>query len=294
MKNQMLSSLDWKIGPTATKIAIVLLWCQSFDSFPQSRELDSLKLLMAKGEHSNYCDALYMTSIELMRTGYFDSAHCVVDQLYLAGEQEADSLQIVRAIAIKASIMRREGHLDSAMRMYNTALAIAKRKFYSEQSKNILNSLGLLYVLEARYDVALRYLLESLDLRQQMSDKNELTVGFHNIGFVYQKLENYDKALFYYNKALTLKEQSTNRYDVEQLLLNIGWCYVNKTQYGIAYNYFEAAFTECNETCSDKFLIDAFLGLGYIARHQEEVAKAEEHFINSYSLARKHNEVAHA
>jgi tetratricopeptide (TPR) repeat protein len=127
-----------------------------------------------------------------------------------------------------------------------------------------------------------------------MSDKDELSVGFHNIGFVYQKLENYDKALFYYNKALTLKEQSTNRYDVEQLLLNIGWCYVNKTQYDIAYNYFEAAFAECNEACSDKFLIDAFLGLGYIARHQEEVAKAEEHFINSYSLARKHNDVRQA
>jgi tetratricopeptide (TPR) repeat protein len=249
---------------------------------------------MATGVHANYSDVLYMTSIELMRTGQFDSAYRVVNQLYLVGEQKLDSLQIVRAIAVKASIMRRQGHLDSAMRAYNTALTIARRKAYLEQSKNILNSLGLLYILEARYDVALRHLFESLELRQKISDENELSIAFHNIGFVYQKLENYDRALFYYNKSLTLREQSMKRDDMEQLLLNIGWCYVNKTQYDTAFKYFDAAFTECNEGCSEKFLIDAFLGLGYIARYQNEFERAEEHFIKSYSLARKHNDVRQA
>ena len=268
MENQRLNILDWQIRRSAIRILVVLLSSQSFEVLAQSRELDSLKSLVANGSNSNYCDSLYITSVELMRRGDFESANSVVNDLYLAGQQKMDSLQIVRAFAIRASLMRRTGNLDSAMSMYKAALAVAKRKAYYEQSKNILNSLGLLYALEARYDVALKFLFESLQLRKQAPNNYELSVALHNIGFVYQKLENYDKALFYYSESLTLKKQSDDRFDIEQLLLNIGWCYVHKTQYELANEYFDAAFAECSEACSDKFLIDAFLGLGYIAKHQ--------------------------
>ena len=294
MENQRLNILDWQIRRSAIRILVVLLSSQSFEVLAQSRELDSLKSLVANGSNSNYCDSLYITSVELMRRGDFESANSVVNDLYLAGQQKMDSLQIVRAFAIRASLMRRTGNLDSAMSMYKAALAVAKRKAYYEQSKNILNSLGLLYALEARYDVALKFLFESLQLRKQAPNNYELSVALHNIGFVYQKLENYDKALFYYSESLTLKKQSDDRFDIEQLLLNIGWCYVHKTQYELANEYFDAAFAECSEACSDKFLIDAFLGLGYIAKHQGKFEKAEEHFNNSYLLARKLNNMRQA
>lgn len=293
MKYPWINLLNWQQGRSVITIVALLSW-QSIELFSQSREIDSLKSLSIKGVRASDCDSLYMTSIELMRAEYFDSANTSLDLLYLIGEQRDDSLQIVRAIAIKASILRRQGYLDSAMAIYRSALSIAKRKSYLEQSKNILNSLGLLYALEARYDVALESLFESLQLRQQTSDKFELSVVFHNIGLVYYKLENYDKALHYYKKALAFKEQIANQHDLDQLLVNIGWCHVKKKEFQIGFKYFDEAFAKCEGTCSDKLLIDAFLGLGYIARSQSDLALAEEHFVNSYSLAIKHRDLRQA
>ena len=290
MKNPSLNR--WRHYPLYRSImAIAAALClHSPVSQSQSREVDSLKLVVANGLQLNPCDSLYITSIELMRNGELDLAYSVVNSLSLIGGERNDSLQIVRAIAIKAAILRRQGLLDSAMKTYSMALATARRKSYVEQKKNILNSLGLLYVLEARYDIALKCLFESLELRQQTSDAYELSVVYHNIGLAYYKLGNYDKALFYYGESLTFMTKSKNPDPLNQLFLNIGWCYIKQNQCNLASHYLSLAQANCDGTCSDKFLIDAHLGLGHIAYNQQRISEAESHFISSFSLAKKHND----
>ncbi len=294
MKTLPLNPLDGALCPFLSVVAAAIFWLHSFAAHSQSREIDSLKLLRVQGIKLDLADSLYICSIELMRNGQFDFAYSVVNRLSLVGEEKNDSLQIVRAIAIKASILRRQGHLDSAMTTYSTALAVARRKSYVEQRKNILNSLGLLYVLEARYDIALIYLFESLELRQQTADAYELSVVYQNIGLTYYKLQDFDKALFYYDKSLTFLKESKSHDSMDQLLLNIGWCYINKKEYDQASRYFFLAHAQCNGVCSDKFLIDAYLGLGYIARYKRKTVEAEKYFISSFLLAKKHNDLRQA
>ncbi len=294
MKNFHLNSLNWTLFSYVSPLAIAILLIYSHVAFSQSHEIDSLKSLVRKGRSVSPADSLYLAAIEMMRNNEFDSANFILSLLHLIGERRNDSLQIVRAIAIKASIQRRQGLLDSAMTTYHTGLTIAKRQSYSEQRKNILNSLGLLYILEARYDIALKFLFESLELRQKTGDKYELSVIFHNIGLGYYKLEDYDKALFYYDKSLVLKNTINNLDDLDQLLLNVGWCYVKKADYDQGSKYIHDAFTRCAGNCSEKFLIDANLGLGYIALYQQKMTNAKKYFINSYSLATKYKDIRQA
>jgi tetratricopeptide (TPR) repeat protein len=214
-----------------------------------------------------------------------------VNSLHLLGQVTGDTLQIVRSIAINASILRRQGLLDSAGSLYRKALAIANSKAYNEQRKNILNSLGLLYTLEARYDIALKYHFESLKLRQQTPDALEISVALHNIGLVYYKLSNFDKALNYYEGALISKRQADSELDIDFILLNIGWCYIQKKEFHTARKYIDAAFSACGSNCSDTFFTDAYLMIGTIALDQREYSEAEKYFCDSYALAEKNTNV---
>jgi tetratricopeptide (TPR) repeat protein len=179
------------------------------------------------------------------------------------------------------------------MNLYKIVLPISKRRSYADQSMNILNSMGNLYLAEARYDIALQRHFESLELRKGIGDEFAISVAAHNIGFVYYKIGNPDKAISYYSEALKLKKVIGNKHDIEHLLLNIGWCYIDKKDYNRAHEFFDTAFASCSDRPSDNFLMDAFLGMGYIAKGRGALNKAEEYFIKSYSTAKRNNDFRH-
>ena len=265
----------------------------SICAIAQTQKLDSLRLLSQRIADNNICDIFYDLSVEFMITGRYDSAFKYTDLLWRFGEKKEDSLQIVRAIATRASTLRRAGLLDSAMNLYKLVLPISRRRSYVDQSMNILNSMGNLYLAEARYDIALQHHFESLELRREIGDEFAISVAAHNIGFVYYKIGNPDKAISYYSEALKLKRKIGSTHDIEHLLLNIGWCYIDKMDFKRARKFFNDAFATCSNHPSDNFLMDAFLGLGYIAKAQEDLMKSEKYFLKSYLIARRSNDFRH-
>jgi hypothetical protein len=78
--------------------------------------------------------------------GNYEQALRYSGQLLSFGIKERDSLQISRGLAIKASVLRRTGFINSAMQLYNTVYPIGAGNCYEEEFKNVTNSLGLLHV----------------------------------------------------------------------------------------------------------------------------------------------------
>ena len=257
----------------------------------QNQKIDSLKSLLADESYPEYNNALYEVSVELMIAGEYDSARKYITRLYLVGKENWDSLEIVRATAIKASILRRSGQLDSAMYLYNAILPIARRNAYWDQCKDILNSLGNLYLLEARYDMALKCHFESLDIRERLGDRFEISVALSNIGLVYYKISNLDKALAFYTRALELKREIHNTFDVDVLLLNIALCHNDRRQFAIARKFIDEAFSVCGDDCSDYVLTVAFLHLGLISLEEGNLSESEKYLVESFSLARQNNDI---
>ena len=85
---------------------------------------------------------------------------------------------------------------------------------------------------------------------------------------------------------MELKREINNTNELENLLSNIAWCYIGKNDYKRATEYIDSAFTTCSTYCSDNFLMDAFLGLGYIAQGRDELFDAEKFFIESYNISK--------
>jgi tetratricopeptide (TPR) repeat protein len=153
-------------GRPLTLIVFTYLFSFSVSS-GQNKKIDSLMKLLPNKTGGEYHAIIYQLSIEQMRAGNYDEALRYCRELKAFGEQEGDSLQLVRGVAITASVMRRRGLIDSAMYFYDIAYPIAKRNSYQEEYKNVTNSIGLLYAYQGYYDKALKLLFESLTIRER-------------------------------------------------------------------------------------------------------------------------------
>lgn len=267
---------------------IVLFFCCLFNvlSFSQNPRIDSLNSLISTSSGSVLSNVIYELALENLYLANYEQTIKFGEMAYRIGVKSNDSLTMVKGEAIKASGLRRSGKVDSAKNLYLKVLPIARRNFYNEESLAITNSLGLIYLHESRYDIALEYLFESLVLREQKGDKFDISVALQNIGLVYYKLEDCEKALSFYFRSLSLRRQSGNLLDVDVLLLNIAFCHINKDKnYQEGQNFIDQAFQECDTLCSKNFLLSAYFAQGNLFFGKREFNKAEIFFLKSYDLA---------
>jgi tetratricopeptide (TPR) repeat protein len=276
------------IAISIKKGCIALFFCCLFSvlSFSQNQRIDSLNSLISTSSGSELSDVFYELALENLYLAQYNQTIKFGEMAYHVGAKSNDSLRMVKGEAIKASGLRRSGILDSARNLYLKVLPIARRNFYNEELLAITNSLGLLYLHESRYDLALEYLFESLVLREQKGNKFDISVALQNIGLVYYKLEDSEKALSFYFRSLSLRRQSGNLLDVDVLLLNIALCHINNDKnYQEGQNFIDQAFQECDKLCSKNFLLSAYFAQGNLFFRKREFNKAESFFLKSYDLA---------
>jgi tetratricopeptide (TPR) repeat protein len=134
------------------------------------------------------------------------------------GDKEATNKYINQALAItdltketKIAILMsggqsfvRIGEFNEALNFYNQALKI------NPKEPSVLESLGSLYLAQSKYDLALQYLNEALDI--STDDKKRVDL-FFNRGLVYLKMKNFDEAEYNFEEAYFLAPE-----DLEALL----------------------------------------------------------------------------
>ncbi len=86
---------------------------------------------------------------------------------------------------------------------------------------NLLNNLGMVNILENKYDAAFSNINESLALRIADNDKQGEASSYQNLALYYEKLNNDNKAKFYYYKALGIANQTGSNTLLESIYENI-------------------------------------------------------------------------
>ena len=107
---------------------------------------------------------------------------------------------------------------------FNNAIEIGKKINNKTISANALNSIGISYAIPGLNIRALKYFLESLELRLEIGNKVKISASYNNLGEIYNYLGNYNKALEYYKKGLILKG-NTNEETDNVIIANIGTIY---------------------------------------------------------------------
>lgn len=190
-----------------------------------SREIDSLKKLLPKTQGIDRFETLYA----LFRTHLNVDNNLALDyakEAYGEGKKTGDTLIIIRALHARAHSLRMVNDFGNALDDYLNVLAIARRNQdrgtkYKQQLKYILNSLTTAYNTLGVYDLALQYSFESLKIREEEGDPDEISTAYNNIGVIYGGLGDYESALTYYEKSVKLKQDNNLTRDLDQTMLNL-------------------------------------------------------------------------
>jgi tetratricopeptide (TPR) repeat protein len=90
------------------------------------------------------------------------------------------------------------------------ALAISKEIDFGAGIGNSLNGLGVYYFQRSDYDVALDYVLRSIDVLDSLSFKSDLILPYNNLAMINNRLDHFEEAEAAYYTILKLLDEQEN------------------------------------------------------------------------------------
>jgi tetratricopeptide (TPR) repeat protein len=251
-----------------------------------AQKLDSLKKELRDAQGAASCSTLFRIAFALENDGQGTIEYST--KAIECAKVYGDTLLMIKAARIKATGFRQIGEIDSSNALLFAVLRIARRKQDFGEMKYIIHGLALGLSLVGRYDEALRYNFEVLEIRKKYGGSSFVASTLNNIGLVYYKLRDYRKAIEYYSLALKeYKSESGRERLVESELVNIALCYAYIDELNKADSIIGVVRRSCKNNCApfDAVNMTFCRGVVELSRHDTAVAKVQ--FMESYKLAKE-------
>ncbi len=180
-------------------------------------------------------------------------------------EQLNDSLRIGTALnGIGTVYNNKPATEDKALEYFLMALPIFKKIKYEAGKGTVLMNIGELYKKRNRYDSALFYLDESLEVYRGTIDA---TFPLNMIGEIYSDKGSFKEALLYQNKALDIAKGLDAKLEITQSLLGIAGTHRSMKNYKVAITVYRQAEIIAKEISARPQLNDAYEGLARCYAH---------------------------
>lgn len=238
----------------------------------------------------------------LLEKGNLDEAIILTKELDTNIEKE--SLSQARLQNLEAELWLKKGQNDKALEKGQNSLKLYQSKF-SEKEKEVAkvyNNLGLIYWNTRNQQLALEYLLKSLEIRKKHKKNQEaIASSYNNIGLVYSQSQEFDKASEYYEKALEIYQKIYKENDVKLVNIynNLAVIYQEQADFISAEEFFGKSLSIYEKNFGLSHVNVAFV-YNYIARLKlaEENSKEAQSFaqkalkIYQDNYGKKHPEIA--
>ncbi|MHA2293744.1 MAG: tetratricopeptide repeat protein, partial [Candidatus Hodarchaeales archaeon] len=159
-----------------------------------------------------------------------------------AKEQQTGISWVALFENVKGNFYFASGDMDKALIYWKQSLAIREDIGNLQDIAGSLNNIGLIYRTKGELDRALEYYQRSLALYDEVGNPFYIALGLNNIGDAYRSKGELDKALEYLQRSLALKEDIGNPQDIATTLDNIGIIYRAKGELDKALNCFQRSF----------------------------------------------------
>jgi len=232
-------------------------------SFGQSRQIDSLKIELDKTSDertharvilelskrlvaSNLSEALEVSNravkeaMAIKNDTLLMSAYLNEGAIYIQFGNYLRAMQLFQQVIhgsnhlgtnIKAVAYANLGSIYYYQHDHQNALKyylIALKNYSSIQNTNIMNNVGVIYSETKRYDSALYYYKQCLDIGQKFNQYEAMANVLNNYGMLYSNQNKLQLAQDYYMKALNLRKKHGIRFGIARSYLNIGEFYLKK------------------------------------------------------------------
>lgn len=179
-----------------------------------------------------------------------------------------------------ANVYNEQEEYDLALSNYFKAREIQKKysKPDHEQSMTVSN-IGTAYLGKEKYEEALKYFLESLELLPE-DEKESRAVSFSNIGLTYIELKDNTKALDYLSKALKLQQETEDADGMIHTLMGLAQTSQQTGKLKESGEYARQALELAQKINDKTVLAEAWQLLSDIAEKQGDYKKAHDYYVN--------------
>ncbi len=142
----------------------------------------------------------------------YDKAEQAHSNALSLAESTNDTLSQVYSLNMLGVVYRRQDAVKIALDYHFKALELADALENKDKEilKNISiaeNSIGNIFSLLEKYDLALIHHNKALLIEQEVGNRLGMAINYQNMGSIHESQGDLDKALTYYNNSLTLNEE---------------------------------------------------------------------------------------
>jgi len=178
---------------------------------------------------------------------------------------------------------------DSAFQLaeiqYQFAIQHNQPKFLS----GALNIKGISRAVVGKYDQALSFFEENLDLAIELDDKSTQAKMANNLAIIYRDKGDFEKSDLYFRKALKVFNAEKNLLGQSKTCNNLGISNMNQGNYGQAFEYFDKAKNISEELNNYKEKAASYNNLGNLHKQQGNYEEAINYYNKCLTLAIENN-----
>jgi signal transduction histidine kinase len=204
--------------------------------------------------------------------------------------------QVPRTIASADSLQaladtERNENPQSAIYAARESLEISEIIGYEQGIATANKILGSIYLLLGDYEIALEYLLTSLELNNQLENQPEIGSVMNMIASLHVLQENYERAIEYYTETRTMMQELGQAETVGSLTMNIGVAHYYMGNYQKALEFYEEAkaIGESEEVEEPRLYMIAITNIGNVQIELGEYDQAEEFLVEAIEYFRENS-----
>ncbi|MBL0105618.1 MAG: tetratricopeptide repeat protein [Bacteroidetes bacterium] len=187
---------------------------------------------------------------------------------------------------------------DKAIEIGKEAQALAEKLKYKPALAIALKQIGIGYYMQGKYLETLDYWEQSLQVFEELDDKNGQSNILNNIGSVYYDQLDFEKALDHYLQALRLAELTREKLRMASVIGNIGNVYANKekrTTWDKAIEYYKSGLNigielktnsalKCPPEDANQIIGTMTVGIGEVYMNKGDYKSALDYFEQSLKV----------
>ena len=260
-------------------------------------KIDSLQIRLQNArEDTAKISLLFQLSDIYGRTDILKALQFSKDALQLSTQLNSD-LFIARSYIKLGSHLIVMGNYDEALKNFLTCLKIAETNNFEHEQFIALSDLGVIQDRIDKFDNALKYYFEALNIYTKSIEKGKPLKGikniqglYNNIGNIYLSKKELNTAKEYYLKGLAIAEQKLDYSNIGNICNNLGKLEDTKKNYDIAYGYLIKSL-EARQKINDKSgIAKSYYSLANHYSEMQQPNAALEYAKKSFALSSELNE----
>jgi len=179
------------------------------------------------------------------------------------------------------------GEYQQARDYYQASLDLAEDLEDRELMADALNNLGVIYFVWGEHDKALEYYLRTLAIRLEMNDARGTGQGYNNVANIYHTAGEYEQALNYYQRSLEYYVAEADTAMITSSLNNIGLVFYEQEQYDHSLDTYGRALVMETKTSDRSGMAMTLNNMGQVFEARESLDEALERYEQSLVLRRE-------